>query len=272
MKIIIKKYAFLLLLGAFLALVIALSAGIKANAQSYNSYYESVLNQYVNSNGKVNYKALKNNRQNLDKYVSAIASINSKDFKNWTKNEKLAFWINTYNALTVKLIVDKYSVKSIKDIPLAWDLYKFNVMGKNLSLNDIEHKILRKEFKEPRIHFSIVCASMDCPNLRNEIYEADKLNIQLDDQAKKFVNSSKGTKIDTKNSVVYVSSIFKWFGEDFISKYNTSEKLKRFPDKERSFLNFIQNYILASTKDYINTNQTYQVKYLDYNWSLNELR
>jgi hypothetical protein len=176
-----------------------------------------------------------------------------------TSKEKMTFWINVYNIMAVKMVVDHYPVKSIKDagslFGSVWKKEVGVVGGKEVTLNDIEHEILRK-MGDPRIHVAIVCASVSCPDLRNEAYTADKLDAQLDDQMKLFLeNRGKGLHIDRGKGRVTLSKIFDWFEDDFEPKGGVLSFLSRYaPEKDRSFLN---------KKDL-------DVSYLDYNWGLNK--
>lgn len=175
-----------------------------------------------------------------------------------SKESKLTFWINVYNILAAKMVADHYPIESIKDVGSlfrpVWKLPAGKVGGKEHTLNDIEHEILRK-MDEPRIHVAIVCASVSCPDLRLEAYTEEKLNEQLDDQMRKFLRSrQKGMKLDVKENRVYLSSIFKWFAEDFESR--------------GGILKFIGQYVSAEEKRVLNDSKI-KISYLDYNWKVN---
>ena len=177
-----------------------------------------------------------------------------------TRDEKLTFWINVYNIMAAKMVLDHYPVESIKDagsfFTAVWKKDVGVVAGKMRTLNEIEHEILRK-MSEPRIHVAIVCASVSCPDLRGEAYTADKLDDQLNDQLKIFlVNTEKGLRVDTKKGRIYLSSIFKWFKEDFESKGGVRKYLTPYAPESAK----------ASLK-----NKKLSVYYLDYDWDLNEL-
>ena len=177
-----------------------------------------------------------------------------------TRKEKLAFWINVYNIMAAKMVLDHYPVKSIKDagslFTAVWKKEVGVVAGKTRTLNEIEHEILRK-MGEPRIHVAIVCASVSCPDLRGEAYTVEKLDIQLDDQLKLFlINAEKGLRVDVKKGRVYVSSIFKWFKEDFEPKGGVR--------------NYLAPYAPESAMAALR-NSKFSVYYLDYDWDLNEL-
>jgi hypothetical protein len=171
---------------------------------------------------------------------------------------KLTFWINVYNILAVKMITDNYPIESIKDagslFKSVWKQWAGKVGGKERTLNDIEHGILRK-MNEPRIHVAIVCASVSCPDLRLEAYTVENLNEQLDDQMEKFLQSrQKGMKLDGKKNRVYLSSIFNWFKEDFESKGGV--------------LKYISQYVSAEKKKVMNHSKL-EIIYMDYNWNIN---
>jgi hypothetical protein len=204
----------------------------------------------------VAYKNLKGD-PGYKKLIEALKTASLDDLK--TKEEKLSFWINTYNILAVKVVLDNYPVKSIKDVgslfKQVWKRPAGVVAGKERTLNEVEHEILRK-MGEPRIHVAIVCASVSCPDLRKEAFTPDKLGEQLDDQVKMFLeNTGKGMKIDAKKKRVYVSSIFKWFEEDF--------------EPQGGVTAFISRYVSPSRQASFNQYGG-KLKYLDYNWDLNE--
>ena len=149
--------------------------------------WNELLKAYVKPNGQVDYKGFIREKPKLERYLKLLSE-NAPDRSKWSKNEQLAYWINVYNAYTVKLIVDYYPTKSIRDlgprikIPLIKDVwhYKFfKIAGVDMSLDEVEHSILRKEFEEPRIHFAINCASVSCPPLLNEAFVASNLENQL---------------------------------------------------------------------------------------------
>lgn len=209
-----------------------------------HSTWSTFLNKHVTQSGNVNYKAIKENQTELNAYLSLFAKTSPNS--TWTKNEKLAYWINAYNAFTIKLIIDYYPTKSIKDISKPWDKKLANINGKKVSLNYIEHDVLRK-MHEPRIHFAINCASVSCPKLLNTAFMPETLNSQLNTAAKRYINSNEN-RIEKGN--VKLSRIFKWFSDDFKTNGNV--------------LDFINLY----TENKVSNKENY--KYLDYNWSLNE--
>ena len=176
-----------------------------------------------------------------------------------TSKDKLVFWINTYNVMAVKMVLDHYPVKSIKDagsfFKAVWKKEVGTVGGKKRTLNEIEHEILRK-LGEPRIHVAIVCASVSCPDLRKEAYTVKALDTQLNDQLKQFLaNKEKGLRADGPKRV-HLSSIFKWFKEDFESKGGV--------------IKFLTPFAPESAQGTLKSGNP-RISYLDYDWGLNEL-
>lgn len=243
--------------------------------------YASALARSVNERGLVDYRGLKADRGNLDAFAASLSRVRPGEFESWSEQQKIAFWINAYNALTLEAILGHYPIEpslllsvvypknSIRQIPGVWDSLRFAVLGREMTLNEIEHGTLRAKFHEPRIHVALVCAAMSCPPLRNEPYIAGKLDQQLEDQARTFLRSPRGLRIDRGEGRVDLSSIFNWFGEDFIKLYGTSDRFAGKSETERAVLNFISRYVDESDRDFL-LHGGYKITYLDYDWSLNE--
>ncbi len=230
--------------------------GMKGTTPPSHQTWDELLKAHVSSEGIVDYKGFIKDKSKLEKYLNTLSQ-NAPDRSKWSRNEQLAYWINAYNAFAIKLIVDNYPVKSIKDlgptikIPLVSDVwhYKFfKIGGQESSLDEIEHGIIRKEFNEPRIHFAINCASVSCPPLLNEAFVPSKLDAQLDKVAKGFINDSSRNKI-TPNAIE-ISSIFSWFKGDFT--------------KNGTLIDFLNKYSKVKIK------QDAKISYKDYNWNLND--
>ena len=267
--------------GVLLAMAVACVARAAEGPAFSYAPYADVLSKYVDKEGLVNYKALKANREDLDRFTRELADLDSAVYTTWTYKEKIAFWINAYNALTLQVIVDRYPIKagviasakypknSIRQISGVWDKITFPVMGKPMTLEDIEQGTLRKKFAEPRIHFALVCAAMGCPRPRDEPYTGDKLEGQFADQTRSFV--AEHTKFHTgqERDLVHISPIFKWFGEDFVPTYGTSMEFAGHEPEERAVLNYLSKYLSEQDQQYLEQGD-YQIKYLDYDWTLNE--
>ncbi len=217
-----------------------------------DSLWAELLQRHVDETGWVSYSGFRNDSALLNNYLHSI-SANAPE-ADWSNDQKLAYWINAYNAFTVKLIIDHYPVRSIKEIKRGvpfvnsvWDIRFIEIGGRKMSLNHIEHDVLRKEFEEPRIHFAIVCASVSCPKLRNEPYRAFDLERQLQEQAIDFVNDPRKNRFQANR--ILVSPIFNWFKKDFTRK-NTLV----------GFLNmFAQERLGTGTK----------LEFMEYDWNLN---
>jgi hypothetical protein len=181
---------------------------IKANYSLYNS----LLQKYVSSTGAVNYFELKKEMKGLEEFISGLS--NDPVFEKGSRNEKLAFWINVYNANTLLMVIQNYPLKSIRDIYKGnpWDVKWIRIGNRTYSLNQIENDIIRPEFKEPRIHFVLNCAAKSCPPLYNKVITKDNLESVLESTTKKFITGSEN-KIG--NNKLEISSIFDWYRDDF---------------------------------------------------------
>lgn len=189
--------------------------------------FNSLLRKHVSSTGVVNYQGFKKDENKLDAYLLTMEKTNIE--KSWSRNKKLAFWINAYNANTIKLILKNYPVKSIMDLNNGkpWDVKWIKIDQRTLSLNNIENDIIRPQFKEPRIHFAVNCAAKSCPPLLNKAWTEGNLNSNFERQTKAFINNPKYNTITS--SKVEVSKIFDWYGKDFgdlttyLNKYSSTK-------------------------------------------------
>ena len=205
--------------------------------------FDALLRKYVTSTGKVNYNGFKNSAS-FEEYLTLLSE--NEPSADWSRNKKLAYWINAYNAFTIKLILDNYPVSSITKLHggKPWD-YKFIKIGsKTYSLNHIEHKIIRPVFKEPRIHFACVCAAKSCPKLANKAYTAGNINSLLTTQTKYFINNKSKNQIADKQ--LKVSSLFDWYAGD-LGDINT-------------YIAKYYNGTFKADKD---------IEFMEYDWSLN---
>jgi hypothetical protein len=243
--------------------------------------YRALLRKHVDDSGVVYYRGLKRDSALLRGFAASLAAVDRREYAKWPYEQKIAFWINAYNGLTLKVIVDNYPIEptfparlyhpknSIRQIKGVWDEVTFNVMGTPMTLEDIEHGTLREEFDEPLIHMALVCAAMGCPPLRNEPYVGDRLEEQFADQSVKFLATRSKFRIDRRRDEVHLSPIFKWFGEDFVERYGTSMKFAGHDKEERAVLNCISPHLGEADRRYLET-ADYDIEYLDYDWSLNE--
>ena len=210
-----------------------------------HSGFNALLQKNVSAEGKVNYKAFKKDRTVLRMYLHALGR--KTPTENWSKQEKLAYWINAYNAMTIDLIIRNQPIGSIKDIDNPWKQSLWKLGGAMYNLDTIEHQILRK-MEDPRIHFAINCASFSCPVLLNGAFTAHSVDTLLEALTVRFINDTQRNTITPK--AITISKIFKWFSKDF--------------KKNQSLIEFLNTY---ST---IKIQRNAKINYLDYNWELNK--
>ena len=208
---------------------------------------------------KFNYKKLKNteiDRKKINKYVEYLSNIT---ITKYNSDEQKYFWINLYNSLTVKVIVDHYPVETIRDIGSSlfsrgpWDKKLIFVEKRELSLNDIEHEILRPIWKDNRIHYAVNCASIGCPNLQAVPFTSKNGEVLLENGAREYVNHQRGVSFQDED--IILSSIYKWYSEDF-------------GDNEKDLLRHFISYAREDLKKKLLVFQG-DIDY-QYNWDLNE--
>lgn len=221
------------------------------------------------STTKIKYKTLKADPAVLDQYLAAASQVTSKQYDSFSEPEKLAFLFNSYNAFTLKLIISQKEVpKSIRDIkersfsnPLGnpWKINFFDFLGKKNHLDYLEHEIARKKFDEPRLHFAFNCASVGCPSLLPEAFQASKLDQQLAQAAKDFLSDASRNKWDPASKSLKISKIFEWYGKDF----DNSKKVGSL----RKFLAATMP-LPADAVESVNSGQA-KIEFLEYDWNLN---
>jgi len=178
-----------------------------------HSIWTAELKKYVSADGEVNYGAWVKDQTALDTYLAQLAG--TQPLSNWSTNVQLAYWLNVYNAYTVKMILQHYPVQSIKDIHAGnpWDHIWINLGGKSYSLNQIENELIRNRFRDPRIHFALNCGARSCPPLLNEAYEPAKLDTQLTTRTASFINNPQFNQLTA--SPARMSLLFEWYKGDF---------------------------------------------------------
>jgi len=210
--------------------------------------------------GRVDYAGLaRDDTAALDRYLATLSGTCADDYARWSRADRIAFWVNAYNAFTVRLILDHYPLRSIRNIgwlPGATFRRPFIPMeglrGELIALDDIEHRVLRAQFPEPRVHFALVCAAKSCPPLRAEAYRGADLEQQLDDQGRRFVGDRDKNRVEQAAGKMFLSPIFKWFQADF--------------ETDGPLVAFVAPYFDLKATEVAN----YTVEFLDYDWSLNE--
>lgn len=217
--------------------------------------FNQILQRYVDG-GRVDYTRLKENSDVFDTYLDQLATAEPSKMN---YNEQLTFWINAYNALIIKGVIDHYPTKSVRKVKLFRGFFyrlKFQVAEETYTLNQIEHDIIRTEFVDPRVHFALVCASLSCPPLGNTVFLPKTIEEQLDEVTQKFITDPEKVKLDRQKRRLYLSKIFKWYKEDFTEGYDSVQ-------------DFLADYLPSDDADFV-LDQDIKIHYLDYDWSLND--
>ncbi|MGJ8645798.1 MAG: DUF547 domain-containing protein [Marinomonas colpomeniae] len=218
---------------------------------------------------QVDYQGFADDRTSLKNYLESLAKVSQTEFDNWPKNDQLAFLINTYNAWTVELILTKWpGLKSIKDLgslfSSPWSKSIVSLFGKKYSLDDVEHKLIRgsDRYNDPRIHFAVNCASIGCPALANQAFQGDNVDSLLETQTKLFLADRSRNRL--KGNKVELSSIFKWYREDFEKNWKGYKSLEDFLVSYSTDLGLTPDAIVKLKAKKLD------IKFLDYDWALNK--
>ncbi len=244
--------------------LIALLFGALPFAFAYDeAQLDTLLDKYVNSEGLVDYTAWKNNDADLSALRTLTDNLASFDPSSLTEQARLAFWINAYNAFALREVLERYPVETIRPADFLgipersfFTEEKHDVNGTAYSLDQIENEVLRAEFAEPRIHFAIVCASTSCPELRAEAYTAERLDAQLNEQTRSFVNDPSRNRYNAETDTASISKIFDWFEGDFTDvAASVPAYLTSYADEEATA-------VLESPE--------LDIEYMSYDWGLND--
>jgi hypothetical protein len=225
-------------------LIFLLLVPATSRTQPEYAEYDKLLGRYVSAEGRVDYAGLTQDSARLRKTIAAMAA--TAPAPAWSRADQMACWINIYNAYTLQTVVEHYPVASIMDIDngQTWEIARVVVGGRNYTLNEIEHEILRSTFRDPRIHFALNCAAVSCPPLMNKAYRGASLEATLEDRTRAFIRSSNNELTPFK---ARLSEIFKWYKSDF--------------GDPLAFINrYLENKVLAAAA----------ISYIPYDWSLND--
>ena len=226
------------------------------------SLYARALQKYVRPDGRVDYAGLRGDLADLDRFVAQIARVSPQSSPELfpSREARLAYWLNTYNALVLWAVAREYPekrnrLKGLIGRALFFYRRKFVVGGKKLSLAAIENEIIRKRFREPRIHFALVCASESCPRLARTPYTAENLEARLEEETRRFLNEERNVRIDRASRTVTLSKLFDWYAEDF-------------GETRRQTLAFVARY--RQDGEALREGE-WRVRYFDYDWSPNDV-
>ncbi len=259
------------------ALCLAVSLGGVDPAPFDHRYerYAELLDSHVRG-AHVDYEGLQKDGQTLDEVAEEIAAVSTPEEQGWSRPARMAYWINAYNLFTLRAVVQRYPIRgswlsryprnSIRQIDGVWTKLTWKAAGRDLTLDQIEHEILRPLFKDARIHFAINCASISCPPLAPQPYTPDRLDAQLDEAARRYLASPQGLR--SERTRFSVSSIFNWYGDDFVPAYAPLVPGSR-PARERAVLGVIVRHGPADAARTARAGLL-PISFLSYDWSLNE--
>lgn len=265
----LKKRNFWVGIAIFLGLIVTLpqyaTGGDSSGCTPFDkehSAFTDLLQKHVR-NGKVNYQGLKADQAALDAYVSQLESVCKMSFSSWKPNDKQAFFINAYNAYTLRLVLKYYPITTIQKVPGgdAWQQKSVslkNLFGKKTTLHHLENNIIRKRFKDPRIHFALNCASNGCPDLQNRAYLGTQLNRQLQRVTTSFLANANHNRFNADTSTLYLSKIFDWYKGDF--------------GGDRKLVAYFMKYAPKVVKEQLAQTDATQIKVVfnEYDWRLNK--
>jgi len=259
------------ILGVLLVGVPALAGDTKLQRASFDYRpLERVLASFVDAEGRVDYAALKQNRGDLDKMIEQISNRSPDNAPQLfpTREAKLAYWINAYNAWILRIVVDNYPTPSITKIGLvpygAFFVKRVRLGGEEMTLRSLENDIIRGRFHEPRIHFAINCASASCPPLRSHAYLPETLDAQLDAAARAFINNPRHVSFDAAGNRIELSKIFDWYAADF-----TEAPISKSGGK-RTAVDYLKGYLSNERRQVLEKLSQAKISYQDYDWSLND--
>ena len=259
-----------------LLMLSAVFSAVTTAQEALHQPWQALLTQHVSPineghSSQVNYAGMKTDHAKLTAYLTALGKIDKQTFEQWPALQQLSFLINAYNAWTVELILSAYpDIKSIKDLgsffSSPWSKKFIPLLGETRSLDNIEHELIRGDNKygDPRIHFAVNCASIGCPALREEAYTAEKLERQLEQQTVRFLSDK--TRNRFNKAEMELSSIFKWYQEDFSLGFRASDSLSAF------ILLYAESLGLTPEQQALLKAKKMDVDYLPYDWQLNVAR
>ncbi len=245
--------------------------------------YGEILSAYVREDGRVDYGALRRRRLDLKPLLMKLDDLDPNAYQRWSRNEKLAFWINAYNLKMLDIITRNYPIQSswwlrltwppddIRHIRGIWTDFKLLVMDEEFTLGEVERRLFQKVFDDPRAYLALTSASRSSPFLRRQPYRGPNLDRQLDEQVRQFLTSPQGLQIDRRGMVVRLSALFKptWRGAQFVNRYGTDKKFKACDPETRAVLNFLTTYLPREDAYFLEV-ENYTIEYMNFDWRLND--
>lgn len=233
---------------------------------------DRVLVEFVDDQGRVDYRRLADQRGDLDRYFALVAAIGPDNHPELfpTREQRLAYWMNAYNAAVITAVLESYPIESVGDVGLPtmkagfFLLQRIPIGGKTTNLYELENSVIRDRFHEPRIHFAINCASASCPKLPRHAFDANRLEAQLDEAARLFVSEPRNVRIDHDARTVHLSAIFDWYESDFVEW-----PADRLPDSP-TLLDYVSLHAAQPLRDQLRRAADYDIEFNRYDWSLND--
>ena len=235
---------------------------------------DHVLKTYVNAIGEVDYAALKKNPGELDRYVETLVATSPANRPDLfpTREDRLAYWLNAYNGFVLQAVAARYPVKSVRDLGFLYGFFwrrKFVAGGQRMTLNHLEDQLIRKQFRDPRIHFVLVCASLSCPFLLRQALVGHALEQQLEASARRFINQSRNFTINAASNPVFLSGVYKlrnYDDKDFLPGIR-----RRNPGKQITMLHYLRRYLSPENLKALDALKKPKIKFYKYDWSINDL-
>jgi hypothetical protein len=258
-------------------------AGDAPQAETAGPFSHELLDQvqqrYVNDEGRVDYRGLRADPEKLDTYYQLVATYSPDSHPELfpSEHDRLAYWINAYNAATLTAVLSEYPITSVSDVKAPRILFfapdksgffyfrKLLFGGESYNLYNLEKEVIRGRFPEPRIHFAINCASNGCPRLPQRAFTSDQLEQQLETEARRFTNEPRNLRFDHEQQVLHVSSIFAWYEEDYVAWYR-----EKYPEGDASLVNYLRLYLAEDRVAELDRAVDYEVRAMEYDWGLND--
>jgi len=238
-----------------------------------HSAWGQFLTKYVSPEGLVDYQGVKTSPELLNDYLDKVQSVPSiLSMGEWPREENLAFFLNVYHAAVIKQIADAYPIKSIQDIPGVWDLAVIRIGKIKISINDIRSKFLIQNFRDEKIDTVLACGAKSCPRLVPEAFTGPRVEGQLYLRARKFVNDPTYNMVIPGKKEIRIARIFKWYASNFKLDFGVLEKSEKFSDEEDAVIRFLAYYSDAVDKVQYLESRKYKIKYMPFDWSLNDWR
>jgi hypothetical protein len=254
--------------------------GLPTTGTFSHADFDRVLERFVDEQGRVDYAALKSDPSDLDRYFFLLSSRSPDSHPALFPGThgKLAYWINAYNATAMRFALSYYPITSVMDVkppflffflPDASGFFAFQRAafgGRTTSLYYLENRLIRKRFAEPRIHFALNCCARGCPRLPREAFSGERLDEQLDREARKFMAEARNFRIDDETQTIFLAEIFQWYKKDFLKWHEV-----RFPGQETSLLQYVALYLSPEKAAALKSRAaSYQLRFIPFDWRLND--